>query len=135
MKIRRLQQHEIPLVLELWKLADAEPSVTDSVEDISRILEREYATFLVAEIDGQIAGTIIATFDGWRAIVYRLAVHPDFRRHKIGMALSQKAEEMFRYWGARRVIAIVNSSRPVAMSFWAAAGYKNDGMVRFYKNI
>ena len=135
MNIRPLQQSEIPAVLELWKAADSNPSVTDNVDDISRILQREHAAFLVAEIDGKIAGSVIATFDGWRGIVYRLAVHPDQRRKGIASELTKKAEEVFIQWGVRRVIAIVDTTRPYAMSFWKGAGYTNDGMTRFYKNL
>ena len=135
MKIRPLHRNEIASVLELWKAAESHPSVTDTVEDISRILEREYAAFLVAEIDGRIVGSIIATFDGWRGLVYRLAVHPDQRRKGIAGELTKKAEEVFIQWGVRRVIAIVDSTRPHAMGFWKAAGYTNDGMIQFYKNL
>ena len=135
MNIRALDRKEIPIVLELWKAADSNPSVTDNVEDVSRILEREYAAFLVAEIDGKIVGSIIATFDGWRGIVYRLAVHPDQRRKGIAGALTDKAEEFFKRWRVRRVIAIVDTTRPYAMGFWKAAGYANDGMTRFYKDL
>jgi ribosomal protein S18 acetylase RimI-like enzyme len=133
--IRALQKSEIPIILDLWKAADSNPSVTDNVEDISRILEREHAAFLVAEIDGKIVGSIIATFDGWRGIVYRLAVHPDQRRQGIAAELTKRAEDVFRNWGVRRVIAIVDTTRPYAMGFWKAAGYRNDGMTRFYKNL
>jgi ribosomal protein S18 acetylase RimI-like enzyme len=105
------------------------------MEDISRILEREYAAFLVAEMEGKIVGSIIATFDGWRGIVYRLAVHPDQRRKGIAAVLTKKAEDIFRQWGVRRVIAIVDATRPNAVGFWKAAGYTDDGMVRFYKNL
>ena len=135
MKIRALQKNEIPVVLELWKAADSHPSVTDTVEDIARILERQYAAFFVAEIEGRIVGSIIATFDGWRGIVYRLAVHPDQRRKGIAAELTKKAEEVFREWGVRRAIAIVDTTRPVAMAFWKASGYKDDGMTRLYKNL
>lgn len=135
MNIRALQPGEIPTVLELWRAADSHPSITDNAESISRILEREYAAFLVAEIDGKIVGSIIATFDGWRGIVYRLAVHPDHRRKGIAAELTKKAEECFARWGVQRVIAIVDTSRPSAMNFWKTAGYTNDGMTRFYKNI
>lgn len=135
MHIRTLEKNEIPLVLELWKAADSSPSVTDNVEEISKILEREYATFLVVEIEGRIIGSVIATFDGWRGIVYRLAVHPDQQRRGIARELMKRAEGIFQTWGVRRVIAIVDSSRDAAMDFWKASGYKNDGMIRFYKNL
>jgi ribosomal protein S18 acetylase RimI-like enzyme len=46
---------------------------------------------LVAEIDDKIVGSIIATFDGWRGIIYRLAVHPNVRRQGIARRLAQKA--------------------------------------------
>jgi len=135
MNIRSLEPHEIPTILELWKSADAEPSVTDTVEDIARILGREYAMFLVAIIEQRIVGSIIVTFDGWRGIIYRLTVHPDFRRQGIALQLTQRAESQLRQWGVRRVIAIVNAKRPVAMNYWASVGYTSDGMTRFYKNL
>jgi len=135
MKIRPLQKSEIPIVLQLWKDADSSPSITDSIEDISRILGMERAAFLVAEIDGAIVGSVIATFDGWRGIVYRLAVHPGQQRKGIARELMAKAEETFRAWGARRVIAIVDTARASAMNFWKSSGYKEDGMTRFYKNL
>jgi ribosomal protein S18 acetylase RimI-like enzyme len=134
-KIRPLQESEIPAVLELWKAADASPTVTDTFEDVSRLLQREYAAFLVAEIEGRIVGSIIASFDGWRGIVYRLAVHPDHRREGIARDLTKKAEEIFARWGVRRVIAIVDPSHPHAVSFWKNAGYINDRLTRFYKNL
>jgi ribosomal protein S18 acetylase RimI-like enzyme len=135
MNIRPLLPAEIPAVLELWKAADSNPSVTDNVEAISRLLDREHAAFLVAEIDGEIVGSIIATFDGWRGIIYRLAVDPRHRRKGIARELTTKAEEILGRWGVRRVIAIVDTTRPYAMSFWKAAGYTADNMTRFYRNL
>src|SRR5215831_17218167 len=115
MEIRPLEKSEIAALLELWKAADSHPSVTDNVADISRVLEREYATVLVAESESNLIGSIIATFDGWRGIVYRLAVHPNYRRHGIARELTAKAEEQFRQWDVRRVIAIVDVTKPYAM--------------------
>jgi ribosomal protein S18 acetylase RimI-like enzyme len=133
--IRSLLDHEIKAVLELWKAADSHPGITDNIEDISRLLARDHAAFLVADIDDRIVGSIIATFDGWRGIIYRLAVHPDLRRQGIARQLTRKAEEAFVRWGVRRVIAIVDPTRPYAVDFWKAAGYESDGMIRFYRNL
>jgi ribosomal protein S18 acetylase RimI-like enzyme len=135
MNIRPLHKSEIPIVLRLWKDADSSPSITDNVETISGILGREHAAFYVAEIEGAIVGSVIATFDGWRGIVYRLAVHPSRQRKGIARELMRKVEDTFREWGVLRVIAIVDTSRAPAMNFWKASGYKEDGMTRFYKNL
>ncbi len=77
---------------------------------------------LVVRVDGRIVGSIIATFDGWRGIMYRLAVHPDHRRQQLATRLREAAEQTFARWGVRRAIAIVDASHPVAVSFWTRSG-------------
>jgi hypothetical protein len=36
-------------------------------------------------------------------------------------------EQIFRAWGVRRIIALVEVERPWAMQFWSAVGYPRDG--------
>ena len=122
-------------MLDLWKKADATPSVTDSSKDIEALIKRDNAAFLVAEIEGQIVGSIIGTFDGWRGHIYRLAVDPRHRRKGLAGKLVSSLEQLFKDWGARRVIAIVETKHPWAMGFWSSAGYVNDSMTRFFKNM
>ena len=80
-------------------------------------------------------GSLIATFDGWRGHMYRLAVHPSHRRKGIARRLVERGEEILASWGVRRVIAIVETHHPWAMGFWSSAGFVNDSMTRFFKNI
>jgi ribosomal protein S18 acetylase RimI-like enzyme len=123
-------------MLELWRSAGATPSVTDSVQDVHRVLAAGSALVLLAEIDGRLAGTIIGTYDGWRAHVYRLAVHPDFRRQGLALALVAELEKWFGQRGARRIIPLVEKEHADAMGFWKAAGYTVDPrIVRFFKNL
>ena len=84
------------------------------------------AALLVAERDGETVGALIATWDGWRGNMYRLAVHDGHRRQGIGLALIQAGETYLRQRGARRVTALVAFDDREAGGFWAAAGYPPD---------
>src|SRR5262245_28393687 len=122
-RFRRARPEEAESILSLWRAAEAVHGVTDTVADIQRMAGRADAAFILAICGGQIAGSIIAAFDGWRGAIYRLAVHPDFRRKGLARSLVVEAEKMFRQWGVKRISAIVMQDHPWAMGFWKAAGY------------
>jgi ribosomal protein S18 acetylase RimI-like enzyme len=120
----------VQAVLELWRQADATPSVTDTEEELRRAIGDSPADVLVAEVAGRIVGSIIGTFDGWRGNIYRLAVHPDFRRQGLGRALVAEAEKRMAQKGARRITALVEWSHSWATGFWEAVGYPVDERIR-----
>ncbi len=65
--IREVREDESQTVLELWMQAgDVVASPTDSLEEVRVAITHSAASFLVAESEGNIVGTIIGTFDGWR---------------------------------------------------------------------
>lgn len=103
--IRNCQPDEAESVLALWRQAETTVSPTDTVEDLSRALTASPAVVLVAEAQGQIVGSVIGSFDGWRGNIYRLAVSPDFRRHGIARALVREVEQHLARQGAGRIIA------------------------------
>jgi ribosomal protein S18 acetylase RimI-like enzyme len=136
MQIRALRTEEAEAVLELWRGAEATPSLTDTVDDVRRMAERADAAFLVVELEERLVGSVIATFDGWRGHLYRLAVHPEYRRRGIARRLIRHAETTLSEWGVRRVSALVESDHQWAVSFWEAAGYTfQPKMARFVRNF
>ena len=75
LSIRPARTADLPAVLELWQTA-TQPSHTDDIDSLGRLLERDAGALLVAEDGDDIVGSIMATFDGWRGTVHRLAVAP-----------------------------------------------------------
>ena len=81
------------------------------------------STVIIAESSGRIIGSIIGSFDGWRGNLYRLAVHPSFRRYGIARRLLSAVEDWLRAQGAKRVGAVVEKDHPLATGFWDSTGY------------
>jgi ribosomal protein S18 acetylase RimI-like enzyme len=134
--IRPCRPEEAQAVLVLWRQADATVSVTDTVEEIQRAVIDSPAYVLVAERKGQIVGSIIGSFDGWRGNIYRLAVHPEYRRRRIARALVAEIERRLVRQGAKRITALVEKEHPWATAFWEAIGYGLDPrIVRFVHNL
>lgn len=127
---------DIDDVLALWKSAETGPSTTESADDVRRLLERDPDALLLAEAEGEVVGSLIAGWDGWRGTFYRLAVDPAHRRHGLATQMVRAGEERLRALGAKRLNAIVESEEADAMSFWASAGYElQTARSRFVKNI
>ncbi len=135
-EIRRASRTDVDALLDLWQRAESTPGVTDTPADLARVIEHDGAAVFVAIDGGVIIGSVIATFDGWRGNLYRVAVDPAYRRRGLARALVEEAEQWLHDIGARRVSALVEGSRPVAQLFWSAAGFvPYEGMRRYTKSV
>jgi ribosomal protein S18 acetylase RimI-like enzyme len=126
--VRTGQLGDAPAVLELWSLARSDHATTaDRAGDIERLISDSPSAMFVAEEDGgEIVGVLLAGWYGWRANMYRLAVHPAHRRRGIARQLLDAGEEHLRGLGARRITALVAYDDEVAGAFWDSAGYPVD---------
>jgi len=108
----------------LWDVA-AENSrrPADSALAVETLLARDADACLVAESGDRIVGSVIAGWDGWRAHLYRLAVHPDYRRRGLGRQLLEAASDRLASLGARRLDAMVLAGNELGESAWVDAGY------------
>jgi ribosomal protein S18 acetylase RimI-like enzyme len=122
--IRSAGEDDIAAVLDLWAAAGSVPTVSDSPGGLVRLLAADPQALLVAELDGVLAGSLIAAWDGWRGSFYRLAVSPEHRRKGLATMLLREGERRLRERGAIRLTAIVADDEAGAMDFWRAAGYE-----------
>ena len=134
--VREARPEDIDAILRLWQSIDRHTELPDRPEYLQTFHDFCPDLFLVAEAEGQIIGTIIGGWDGWRANIARLATHPDFRRRGVAEALVREIEKRLRGKGARRIYALVDRRSPPAIPFWEAAGYHpNEKIVQYSRNF
>jgi ribosomal protein S18 acetylase RimI-like enzyme len=123
-------------VLALWAADDVEPTVTDDRDGVRRLLDHDPGALLVAERDGQLVGTLVVTWDGWRGSMWRLVVHPAHRRNGIARTLVEVGEQRLRSLGVRRIATFVVTADEAPSDFWSACGYQpQTHRRRFVKNL
>jgi ribosomal protein S18 acetylase RimI-like enzyme len=125
---------DIDAVLRLWILAGSEPTHTDDAPSLGALVGHVGSSLLVAEEQGEVVGTVIAGWDGWRGSVYRLAVTPSHRRRGLGGQLVAAAETHLRAAGAVRLGAIVVETESEATGFWRSGEWEEQRhRLRFVK--
>jgi ribosomal protein S18 acetylase RimI-like enzyme len=110
--------------------------VTDDLESLGALLAHDPRGLLLAEVGGDVVGSLIAVWNGWRGSFFRLAVHPQHRRRGIATRLVSEGERRLRARGACRLDAIVASEDIVATGLWRALGYERQNeRARFVRNL
>ena len=133
--LRAATAADIDGILEMWQEgAENAARPPDTGEAVTAVLGRQ--AVILAEHDGELIGSVIAGWDGWRCHLYRLAVRPGWRRRGVGSALLQAAEDRFTDLGAGRADAMVLDSNDLGQNLWRASGYRRqDDWRRWVKEL
>ncbi|RLG50420.1 MAG: hypothetical protein DRO00_08700 [Thermoproteota archaeon] len=125
-EIRRLVPDDYEKMIRLWEEAGLpyKPKGRDSRESIEKQM-KENPDFVIGAFDGErLIGTIIASFDGRKGWINRLAVHPEYRRRGIGQLLIRKAETVFKEKGAWVICALIERENKPSLNLFEKCGYK-----------
>ena len=127
MLIRDFQLKDIDEIVEILKLNNQYgfPEV-DGPEAMKRVKACSAAVFLVCEIDGRVVGVVRGNYDGSRAIIHQLSVHPAYQRRGLGAALVREIVKKFQQMGAPTVSATVTER---SLPFWQKVGFRKTNVL------
>jgi len=122
MLLRDFQIGDVDVIVEILRLNSqyAFPEV-DGPEAMRRVKACSATAFLVCEMDGRVVGIVRGNYDGSRAIIHQLSVHPAYQGRGIGAALAGEIVERFRKKGAPTVSAMVHEK---SLGFWEKVGFR-----------
>ncbi len=99
--IRAAAPQDLDAIVEITKLnRQFHTPEVDGKGALTRFLSFENNVFLVCIKDDVVTGFVIGSWDGARAIIHKISVHPDHRGIGIGRSLVRKAAQTFREMGA-----------------------------------
>ena len=124
-RIRSYETRDHDAVVRLWRSAFPNaPPHNDPSLDIRRKQRVQPELFLVAHLEGKLAGTCVAGYDGHRGWVHLLAVAPECRRRGVGAALMNRAELELAALGCPKLNLQVRASSPETVGFYEHLGYE-----------
>lgn len=113
-------------VLALWDAAGLhyKPEGRDSREAFEQQLASgsQIGLGIDAE-DGALIGVVLATHDGRKGWINRLAVHPAYRRRGLGLSLIRAAEQALRERGFEIFSALIEPGNDASLRLFEQAGY------------
>jgi ribosomal protein S18 acetylase RimI-like enzyme len=120
-------------VMRLWAEAGLpfRPQGRDAPERVKAEMLRENAVFLVAEVDGRLAGVVLGTHDGRKGWINRLAVAPAYRRRGVARRLVREVEARLEALGLDIVAALIETPNVASLQFFTAIGYLHDPDIEY----
>jgi GNAT superfamily N-acetyltransferase len=110
----------------LWSAAGLpfKPAGRDSREAFARQLAGgTHFPIGIETEDGQLIGAALATHDGRKGWINRLAVHPDWRRRGIAKRLITAAEDCLHEQGIDVIAALIEPENSPSLELFLSAGY------------
>jgi ribosomal protein S18 acetylase RimI-like enzyme len=133
--LRCYQASDRDALVRLWSACGLLRPWNDPDRDIERKLAHDADGLLVLELDGRVAGSVMAGYDGHRGWVNYLAVDPAHQGKGFGTMLMAEAERRLALLGCPKVNLQVRTSNSQAVGFYQRLGYTADETVSMGKRL
>jgi len=136
LEIRDFRIEDYDEVMDLWAAGGLplKPQGRDSRENIARQIRLPNLRFLVAEEGegGRVIGTVLATHDGRKGWINRLAVDAELRKKGIGARLVRAAEQWLEGEGLDILACLIEDDNAVSMAVFERLGYKKHPEIIYF---
>jgi len=121
-------------MISLWEDAGLpyKPLGRDSRENIERQMKLECSIYLVAEADGRVVGSILATHDGRKGWINRIAVLPEYRGMGIAANMVEEAERRISDYRIDITACLVEDWNELSMEVFESMGYTKHPDIMYF---
>lgn len=124
MKIKLIKLKNFTKLLTLWKEAGSSVANFEREQkELLMLLKFNPDSCLVATVNSKIVGSIIGAFNGRRAWIYHLAIHPKWQKKGIGSKLLKTVEKILKNKGVTKILLGVSLNNLSTCSFYEKSGY------------
>lgn len=123
--ITPLTEKDYTGIVDLWEKAGLSyrPKGRDSKKAIQEQIEENPDLFLGFFLNNELIGCVIATFDGRKGWINRVAVLPEYRRQGIGTQLVKAAEKALKKRGAAVIGVLIFETNTPSLHLFQKMGY------------
>jgi len=131
---RPMLESELDKLQALWTEAGLpyRPQGRDSMPNLKTQLKDAPDLFIGAFSNERLLGAVIASDDGRKGWINRLAVHPSARNTGIGKGLVRACEDALRRRGRELFAVLVERDNEESMEFFEKIGYKFEEDILYY---
>ena len=132
--IREFRMSDYDRVMEIWAQGrlPLKPRGRDSRSNIEAQIGRPNVHFLVAEAAGRVVGTVLATHDGRKGWINRLAVDESCRNRGLGRRLVIEAERRLAGDGMEIFACLIEDWNGVSMEVFGRLGYRKHPEILYF---
>jgi len=130
MKIKKIKPADFPKIFDLWKKAGLKiESKEEEKKDFINVLEKNPNSCLAIYDCQKVLGSVLGSFNGRRAWIYHLAIHPEYQKSGYGSKLLKELENSFLKEKAPKMSLFVAKNNSKVVTFYEKNGFEIDSDV------
>ncbi|MBU0624609.1 MAG: GNAT family N-acetyltransferase [Candidatus Thermoplasmatota archaeon] len=132
--VRPLRENELELMVKIWASSGlpCRPKGRDSLKALRTQRNADPELFIGAFEHGTLVGVALASDDGRKGWINRLAVVPESQGKGIARRLILESENVLRARGRRLFCVLVESYNKASMELLERAGYKKEDDIYYF---